>query len=337
MSTSRCSSNHARPNRWACSTPQIVNQSSSMRRSPNSSAGVTGSIARSNTSANRAEAAANGSAASAGSGPKSVNRSIEKTRPIEGSRSDGRASCVDGSPGVGPAQHVEQHLEVVGLRRERPVGRQIDPVGDRVAADHAVRRLQAHEPAVRGRDPDAAAAVGRRRDRRHARRQRHRRPTGGAAAGPLGVPRVARRAEQVVGREALGGELRQVRLAHDDGAGRAEASHHHRIGRRGRRGREHARPERRPHARDIGHVLHEQRQPRERPGLRPRGELLVEQPRLRERLRSERDHRAEVCVERFDPPERPGDEFVRPDLARADLRGERPQRRHRRANMPSSS
>ena len=98
-----------------------------------------------------------------------------------------------------------------------------------------------------------------------------------------------------------------------------------------------ARPERGPHARDIGHVLHEQRQPGERPGLRPRGELLVEHPRLRERLRSQRDHRAEVGVERFDPPERPRDEFVRADLTRADLRGELAQRRHRRANMPSSS
>jgi len=88
----------------------------------------------------------------------------------------------------------------------------------------AVGRLEAHQPAERRGDAHRAAAVGADADRTQARRHRR----GGAAARAArcehGVPGVARDPEHRTVGEGLEAELREVRLAEDDGAGRLQAS-----------------------------------------------------------------------------------------------------------------
>ena len=62
--------------------------------------------------------------------------------------------------GHGSGLQRQQQPHVGDRRRERAERRQVDPVGDGLAADHAVRRLEPRQSAERRGDPDRASAVG---------------------------------------------------------------------------------------------------------------------------------------------------------------------------------
>ncbi len=226
------------------------------------------------------------------------------------------------------AQHVEQERQVVGVSGERAVGGEVEPVRDRITADHPVRRFEPREPAVARGDADRTAAVGGGRDRGEAGGERGGRAAAGAAGVPLAVPRVPRRAEQQVGRVAGRRELRRVRLAHHDGAGGAEAGDHRGVHRRRRRPRERHGAERGPHARHIGDVLHQERQPGERTRIVAVGDQTIEDPRIVECLRPERHHRAQVRIESLDTADRLRHELVRPHPAIPDRGSQPAERRH---------
>ena len=107
----------------------------------------------------------------------------------------------------------QQQPHVGDRRRERSERREVDPIGDGVAADHAVRRLEARQSAERRGDPDRTPAVGGGRDRRHPRCERSPGPPARPAGRPVRPPWVRGRAVQRIGRESRERELRLVRLA----------------------------------------------------------------------------------------------------------------------------
>ena len=96
----------------------------------------------------------------------------------------------------------------------------------------AAGRLEAEQPAARGRDPDRAGAVVAVGGRDHPARDRCRRPAGRPAGGPSEIPRVPCRAEQGrLGRRVVP-ELGAARRAEHDQAGRPVAPRQLRVGNR---------------------------------------------------------------------------------------------------------
>ena len=178
---------------------------------------------------------------------------------------------------VGPCEHAQRERDVAhraghrpdvheALQRLRPVARDRHP---------AVRRLQADGAAVARGDADGAADVGAEAERRQPRRERGRLAPGRAAGRAVGVPRVARRPVDPVAGLPPEGELRQVRLAHEDRAGPAQPRHRLGVARRHVVGEE-ERAARRGQAGDVQRVLGGERHAVQRPhgvaaGQRPLG------------------------------------------------------------------
>ncbi len=196
----------------------------------------------------------------------------------------------------GAGDDVEQQREVVGGRRHEAVRRQVDPVGRDAAADHAVGRLVAEQPAERRGDADGAAAVGAGRDDRQPRGERGGGSAARAAGGEVGVPRVAGGAEEEVVGEALDAELGHVRLADDDAARRAQPADGDAVGLGGRRIGEPAGAVRGAHAAHVVVVLREHRQPSQRARVLAPADGGVDGVRLGQRLvGAQRGHRIQVA------------------------------------------
>ena len=158
--------------------------------------------------------------------------------------------------------HVQQPREVEHRARHRAAGRQLRDVGidDRPVRHAALARPHAEDVVpARGiaQAPHEVAAVG---DGEHARRERDRGSAAAAAGGARRVVGVHRRAEHLVERVRAQAELRRVRLADDDRAGRLHPLHHQVVV-RGHEVREERRAQRRAQARRGGHVLDRLRQP----------------------------------------------------------------------------
>ena len=93
-----------------------------------------------------------------------------------------------------------------------------------VAGYRAQRRLEAHQPGVRGRSPDRAAAVLRDGEWRDAGRHRGHGAAAGTAGGEQQIPRIAGDAEHRVGGVAFERELGHVGLADDESPDGTRAS-----------------------------------------------------------------------------------------------------------------
>ena len=137
---------------------------------------------------------------------------------------------------VGTGEHVEREREVGGAAGERAddtgVGLREHARWRRdVAAcrDDAERRLESVDATEVGGDADGAAQVAAELEWRHPRRHRGSRTARRAAGGARHVPRVVRRAEQLVVRLAVAGPRGQVRLADDDRAGGPEPGDRRRV------------------------------------------------------------------------------------------------------------
>ncbi len=117
-------------------------------------------------------------------------------------------------------------------------------------------RLQAHDPAAGGRDPDRTAGVGAQRDVRLAGRDGDRRAAGGAAGQAPRISRVHRRPGPGVRAGRRPAQLAQVGLADQLGPGPAGRGHHGRvpIGRAGPLGDDRA-ADRGGHSRHVDAVL----------------------------------------------------------------------------------
>src|SRR6266536_3017887 len=210
-----------------------------------------------------------------------------------------------GVAGHRPGLDRQQQAQVLDGGGQRPVGRQVDPVRDRAAADQPAGRLDAGQPAQRRRDPDRAAAVGGGGQRHHPGGQRRARAAAGAARRPPERPGIAGDAEQAVGGVALGGELRQVGLADHDRARRPQPAGDQAVGAGRRRVLEQQRAEGGGHALHVLDVLDQQGSAGQRPQRRPAGGAAVERARLLQRpLGAERHHRAQLAVEPLDALQR---------------------------------
>ena len=135
--------------------------------------------------------------------------------------------------GVAPLQRRQQQRRVGDVAGQRPALVERGGEGDHpVARDRAVGRLQADDPAERGRLADRAAGVGADRAGGEAAGDGRGRAAGGAAGHAAAVPRVEHRP---VGRVLVRGahrELVHVGLAEHAGAGGVEAPHRgRRVGR----------------------------------------------------------------------------------------------------------
>ena len=299
-----CSSTKSRPRPCRCSTAQSVNQSSPVEPWVKIEPGSSGSTGSPRSRSTDASAASNRAATPSGSGCVPSKRWIASARlrqsvaHRERERQRGRIS----RDRAGLDRQQQPH--VGDGRRERAARGEIDPLGDRIAPDHAVRRLEAGQSAERGRDPDGTAAVRRGRDGGHAGRERGRRAAARTPRRPLGPPGVRRRSVEGVRREAGERELRLVRLPHDDRAGRPQPARHQSVG--GRRGSvgERPGPVRRRHARHVFHVLHQEREAGERTGILAVLDPLVDRPSVVQRALSQPDHRVERRIQPLDPFER---------------------------------
>ena len=140
-----------------------------------------------------------------------------------------------------PGEHRQQQVEVGGAAGHRPehvdvgVGRAAaDAVEVAALGDHAVARLEPERAAAVRRDAHRAADVGAELERREAGGDRRRRAARRAARDARDVPRVVRRAEELVEALHVARPARQVGLAEDDGAGLAQPGHRRRVVRRAR-------------------------------------------------------------------------------------------------------
>ena len=125
---------------------------------------------------------------------------------------------------VGAGDHVEHGGGVAHGARQRAGVGHVLPAGEAGRLRHPpVGGLEADEAAEGRRDPHRAAPVGAEADRSQPGRHRGGGAAAGAARRPLEVPRIARGAEHRVVGQRLVAELREVRLAEDDGAGHAQA------------------------------------------------------------------------------------------------------------------
>jgi hypothetical protein len=143
-----------------------------------------------------------------------------------------------------------------------------------------------------------------------------------ASASAHRVVRIHRRAEDRIERLRAGAELRRVRLADRDRAGRAQPRDERRIFRR------HViainrRAERRAHAGCRLQVLVRDRQTVQRTHGLPTGQPIVGGPRrLHRPLGGEGDDGVELRIDRFDPRQVRRDDLADGDLPSADQRGD---------------
>ena len=234
----------------------------------------------------------------------------------------------DGSPGTGPASIDSNSrtsaMDVAnGPNVERSIhsgigSRPITPfVGLKPASPQNAAGIRMEPP------PSVAVAIG-----GHAGRERGRRAAARPARRPVGSPGVRRRSVERVRREPGERELRLVRLAHDDRAGRPQPARHQSVG--GRRGSVGERPGtvRRRHARHVFHVLHQQREAGERTGILAVLDPLVHRPGVVQRAFSQPDHRVERRIQPLDPFERHPDQVGRRRAAGSDG-GRELRQRHR--------
>ena len=148
------------------------------------------------------------------------SRAIADAQPLDRAGHVDRTLAVEQGEGEGRVERRPGHrARAVHRRRERHHPVQREP---------AVRRLQPHHAAERGRHPDRAAGVGAEGERHDACGDRRARSPAGTARDARGIPGVAGRTAR---RDLIGGprgQLVLVRLAHDDRAGPAEAVHERR-------------------------------------------------------------------------------------------------------------
>ena len=144
--------------------------------------------------------------------------------PLHGPREFAGVHVVGERGAIVGTRHHREHQRGVGHGpRHRPLDRVAVPRQDRgMARDEARRGTEAHHTAEGRRPAQRATEVGALGQRAHAGGQRGGRASAGAAGGAVEVPRVARGAEDGIDRVRTEGELRRVRLADDDGAGRPE-------------------------------------------------------------------------------------------------------------------
>ena len=126
-------------------------------------------------------------------------------------------------------EHAERELEVLDRARDRTVHVQVG-LGERAGGegdvpalrdDPVARLVPEHAAPVRGH-ADRAADVGAELERGEAGRDRGGRTARGAAGRALGVPRIARGAEDLVVALPVAGHVRRVGLAEHDRAGSAQ-------------------------------------------------------------------------------------------------------------------
>ena len=135
-------------------------------------------------------------------------------------------------------RHVEEQRGVLDGPRERAVDAQAAPRAVVRRQRHPIAlRLDAEQPAPRRRDADRAHAVGAERQRGKACRHGRSAATAAASRCEVRVPRVARRPEGQGLGERPDHQLRNRRLAEDDGARLAQPAHHLGVLRRAGRGR----------------------------------------------------------------------------------------------------
>ena len=296
---------NSRPRRWTCSSG--AEREPVLARVPGAEdrAGLDGSTGNPVSRSNAPSAASNAVWTRLGSGPQPTRRASASARAgipsghRERVRQRGRVTRA-------PARPRSQEEPSVGdRRRERAERREVDPFGDRLAADHAVRGLQAGQTAERRRDPDRASAVRRGGDRRHAGCDRGRRPAARPARRPLRAPRVPRRAVQEVVRVT-----RRTRTRAGSSCPPRSAPAARRRAASTRPRRPAARP-RTPSTRSVVgmpwhvlHVLHQQRDARQWPDVLTCSDPTVERTSLVHGLLANGDHRVDRRVQPFDPLER---------------------------------
>jgi hypothetical protein len=178
---------------------------------------------------------------------------------------------------------VEQARAVGDGRRERAGHRGLCVAARVGVGDAAVRALEPDESGEARRGTRRSAAVARRGERHHVRRDRRGRATRRPARRALRVPRVAGDAERgtrgVRERAELGGRG----LAEWDRAHGTEPTDVQRVARDRGATEVPARAVGRRHARAVVEVLHAERHARERAGVVARGDASVDRGRGRER------------------------------------------------------
>ncbi len=214
------------------------------------------------------------------------------------------------------------------LHRARHRADLVERAGKRdqaVARNAAVRRLQAHDPAQRGRLADRAAGVGAQRRRAQARRHRRRAAAAAATGDARQIPGVMRGMKPRIFARRAHRELVHVELAEENGA---------RVAQPGDRGRvvgrdevfEHPRGARRRRPARAHDVLQAERHAQQRPAFAVFARR-VGGVGLRERLVL---HEPQVCaclaVDRLDPVIIGLGQFARRNLARIEERLDLPDR-----------
>ena len=135
-----------------------------------------------------------------------------------------------GIAGLVPGDAVEQRRGVAHGPGDDAVARRAHPLlADRRVRHPATARLQAHQPALAGRDADGATAVVGVGGRHHPCRHRGGGTTGRPAGRVLGVPRVAARAIGQGLRGDRAAQLRRVRPAHHHQPGGEEPAGQRRV------------------------------------------------------------------------------------------------------------
>ncbi len=322
VNRSMLASMKSRPSRWKCSNAVSVYQSSPVDPCVKIEPDPSISTGRARSRSTDASAASNRSATPSGSGWVPSNRGTAKTRAGSPARIGSGNGSADGSPGTGPASsESNSRTSAIDVASGPNVERSIQSgMGSRPITPFV--GLSPARPQNDGGDPDRTPAVRGGRDRRHARRDRGARAAARPAGRPVGPPRVRRGAVQRVRREPRERELRLVRLADHDRAGRAQPARHEPVGRCRRRVRERQRTERRRHARHGLHVLHQQGQSGERTGSSPAATRASIARASSSACSRTTDHGVERRVQALDPAQGQLDQLRRRCPAGADRRRE---------------
>ncbi len=228
----------------------------------------------------------------------------------------GHCGSADGSPSTGPTSSERSSTRSSTVAASGPsVDRSIQ-AGIGSLPDETVRRLQPDEPAPGRRDANGAAAIGGGRHGHQPRRHRRRRPTAGSSGAVVEAPRIARRAEEPIGGEALRGELGQIGLADDDRARLFQAAGHDPIAVGGRRCGSQKGPAGGPHALHVLEVLDQHGHAAQRAGLPPPGEVPILLVCLPQRfVKASRDDGIEVGIQPGDAVYGQLDEIPGADVA----------------------
>ena len=169
--------------------------------------------------------------------------------------------------------------------------------------DSPTRRLEPHDAAERGRDPDRAPGVGSERSKAESRRDGGAAPAARSARNALEVPRVVHRAEVGVTARDPVGPLVQVVLPEQDRAGLVEALGHGCVF-AGDEGALELRAGGGAHAAGPEDVLEADRNSVQRAAVPPAGDLALRPLRLLHRqLRRDRDEGVQAPPEALDAPE----------------------------------